>query len=104
MSDERPKSTPSSIGDALASFLKESGLDGRVGRARVLVEWHTIVGAQIAGVTAPRMLTDDGTLFVGVKTHGWMQELSMMERTLVAKINAHPGPAAVKRIRWELIR
>jgi len=103
MSDARPKSTPSRIGDALASFLKESGLDGRVGRARVLVDWPTIVGPQIAGVTAPRMLTEAGTLFVGVKPHGWMQELSMMERTLVAKINARPGPAAVTRIRWELL-
>jgi predicted nucleic acid-binding Zn ribbon protein len=104
VTDERPKGKPSSIGDALASFLKESGLDARVGRARVLMEWSAIVGAQIAGVTVPRTLTEDGTLFVGVRTHGWMQELSMMERTLVARINAHPGPAAVKRIRWELLR
>jgi predicted nucleic acid-binding Zn ribbon protein len=39
-----------------------------------------------------------------VKTHGWMTELSMMERTLLARINAREGREPIKRIRWELLR
>jgi predicted nucleic acid-binding Zn ribbon protein len=66
--------------------------------------WARVVGPQIAGVTQPRLITDDGTLVVGVKTHGWMAELSMMERQLVAKLNAGARRAGVKKIRWELLR
>ncbi|MBI3568344.1 MAG: DUF721 domain-containing protein [Gemmatimonadetes bacterium] len=103
MSD--PKRTrPSSIGDAVQSFLRSAGLSEKVERAHVLVEWEALVGPQIAGVTTPRTVTEDGTLFVGVKTHGWMQELSMRERELLARINTKPGRPAVKRIRWELLR
>jgi predicted nucleic acid-binding Zn ribbon protein len=43
-------------------------------------------------------------LFVGVTHHGWMQELSMMERTLLAKINVVAGREPIKKIRWELQR
>jgi predicted nucleic acid-binding Zn ribbon protein len=100
-----PKKTkPIPIGDALKSFLRKSGHTEKVERAQVLVEWETLVGPQIAGVTVPRTVTEDGTLFVGVRTHGWMQELSMRERELLARINTKPGRAAIKRIRWELLR
>lgn len=102
MSDRR--SGARSIGDALQSWLREKGLVERVDRASVLVEWRALVGPQIASVTEPRTVTDDGTLFVGVKTHGWMQELSMMDRALLAKINARQGRFPIRRIRWELLR
>jgi predicted nucleic acid-binding Zn ribbon protein len=95
---------PTKLGDALKSYLKDSGLEVRVERAQVLVDWAAMVGAQIAEVTAPRQVTEDGTLFVGVKTSGWMQELSLMERSLLAKINAVPGRQPIVRIRWELMR
>ena len=70
----------------------------------MLVEWPGLVGPQIAKVTAPRQLTDDGTLFVGVSTHTWMTELGLMEVQLLAKLNAREGAEPVRRIRWELIR
>jgi predicted nucleic acid-binding Zn ribbon protein len=95
---------PEPIASVLKDYLRRAGLDERVERARVLVEWASFVGPQIANVTQPRTVTNDGTLFVGVKTHGWMTELSLMERSLVAKINARMGRDAIRRIRWELLR
>ena len=95
---------PKPIGDAMASFFKSKGLGDRVGRASVLVEWAELVGPQIANVTLPRQITDDGTLFVGVSTHAWMTELSLMEVQLLAKLNAREGREPVRRIRWELTR
>lgn len=95
---------PAPIRDVLRGFLRDRGLDARVERAQVLVEWASLVGPQIASVTVPRIVTEDGTLFVGVKTHGWMSELSMMERALLAKINATEGRDPIRRIRWELLR
>jgi predicted nucleic acid-binding Zn ribbon protein len=95
---------PRAIAEALAELLKSTGLDADVARAGVLSTWAAIVGPQIAGVTQPRMMTEDGTLVVGVRTHGWMQELTMMERQLVAKLATVPSATPVKRIRWELLR
>ncbi len=92
------------IGEALAEVLKAHGLDDDVARAGVLSEWPTLVGTQIASVTQARMITEDGTLVVGVKTHGWMQELTMMERSLIERVNSGSGKARVRRIRWELLR
>jgi len=104
VSDGKKKGAPTRIGDAVASFIREHGLTERIERAQILIDWNSLVGPQIAGVTVPRTVTEDGTLFVGVKTHGWMQELSMRERELLARINVKPGRPAVKKIRWELLR
>ena len=95
---------PAPVGDALASFLKSRGLEARVGRASILIDWAALVGPQIARVTTPRQITEDGTLFVGVQTHGWMNELSLLEVRLLAKLNAREGREPIKRIRWELAR
>ncbi len=95
---------PRAIAEALAEVLQRTGLEADVARAAVLEQWPRVVGPQIAGVTHPRMMTEDGTLVVGVRTHGWMTELSMMERTLLAKLNATAPRVAVRRIRWELLR
>ena len=102
MKDDR--GSPRPIGEVLKGYLRASGLDARVERAQVLVEWASFVGPQIASVTEPRTVTEDGTLFVGVKTHAWMNELSMLERSLLAKINARAGREPIKKIRWELLR
>lgn len=92
------------IADVLGEVLRASGLADDVARARAMEHWPAAVGPQIAGVTQPRLLAEDGTLVVGVRTHGWMQELTLMERALVAKMNAAAGGEAVRRIRWELMR
>jgi predicted nucleic acid-binding Zn ribbon protein len=95
---------PRPIAEALPELLKARGLEDDVARAWVIEAWPRLVGTQIAGVTQPRMVTEDGILVVGVTTHGWMSELSLLERTLVARINAGDERAKVRKIRWELLR
>ncbi len=98
------RNKPRAIAEALSEMMSARGLDEEVARVWVLEAWGRLVGPQIAGVTQPRLMTEDGTLVVGVKTHGWMQELSLMERSLLAKVNDAGSRTPVKRIRWELIR
>ncbi len=95
---------PRAIAEALRELLKLTGLDRDVARAGVLEAWPKLVGPKIASVTQARLMHEDGTLVVGVKTSAWMNELSLMERQLVAKLAAAGGPVPVKRIRWELLR
>ena len=101
--DEKQHRT-ASIGEALASFLDKSGLAPRVEQAAVVPEWASLVGPQIAAVTNPLSVTQDGLLFVAVSTHGWMAELSMLEPELLKRLNTTPGRRPVSRIRWLLQR
>jgi predicted nucleic acid-binding Zn ribbon protein len=95
---------PEAIGNVLGAFLKESKLDERVEAAQVVPEWESLVGMQIARVTKPISVTRDGTLFVSVKTNGWMTELSLMEPQLLRALNAKEGRTRIKKIRLQLMR
>ena len=90
--------------EALTSFLERSGLAARVDQASVVPEWRSLVGEQIASVTIPHAIAQDGTLFVAVTTNAWMTELSLMEPQLLGVLNAKMGRAPILRIRWQLMR
>jgi predicted nucleic acid-binding Zn ribbon protein len=98
------KRDPKPIGEVLASFLQQSGLAERVEQAAIIPDWVSLVGEQIAQVTAPLSISRDGTLFVAVRTNAWMTELSLMEPQLLRAINAKPGRSRVQRIHWRLMR
>ena len=95
---------PTPLSQLLAGVLKEAGIQERVEQAAVVPEWPALVGAQIAGVTTPLLVTPDGTLFVAVSTHAWMTELSLLEPELLRALNADPGRPPVRKIRWQLRR
>lgn len=96
--------SPERLADLLTQFLKRSGIDARVKQAAVLEQWGALVGPQIAAVTRPLSVTEDGTLFVAVRSHTWMSELTMMERELLASINRITGDKPIHRLRWTLMR
>ncbi|HEX8717453.1 MAG TPA: DUF721 domain-containing protein [Gemmatimonadaceae bacterium] len=98
------KGKPQPIGDALTKYLDQSGLAKRVEQAGIIPEWGRIVGEQIASVTAPQMISRDGTLFVAVRTNSWMQELSLLEPQILRMVNAHTGALTIARIHWRLMR
>jgi predicted nucleic acid-binding Zn ribbon protein len=98
------KRKPEALVNVLGSFLKAAKLEERVEAAQVVPEWEELVGKQIAKVTQPISVTRDGTLFVAVKTNGWMTELSLMEPQLLRALNAKAGRTRVKKIRLQLMR
>lgn len=89
---------------AISQFLEKSGLRDRVEQATVVPEWPALVGEQIAAVTEPLSVTVDGTLFVAVRTHAWMSELSLLEPELLTSLNRREGRPPVRKIRWQLMR
>jgi predicted nucleic acid-binding Zn ribbon protein len=98
------KKRPEPIADVLAGWIDRSGIAKRLGQASVVPEWPTLVGPQIAAVTAPTSVTADGTLFVNVTTNAWMNELSLMEPQLLRALNSPAGRTPIRRIRWLLQR
>ena len=101
---EEKKRKPESVGNVVGAFLKNSKLEERVEAAQVVPEWESLVGKQIAMVTKPISVTQDGTLFVSVKTNGWMTELSLMEPQILRALNAKAGRTRIKKIRLQLMR
>jgi predicted nucleic acid-binding Zn ribbon protein len=98
------KRAPARVGDVVASVLEHAGLSDRVAQAGVIPEWAGLVGPQIAQVTEPVALQQDGTLVVLVKTHAWMQELSLLEPMLLRSLNYDPSRPPVARLRWTIRR
>ena len=90
---------PSSLADALASYLRRSGFAKRVQQAGVVDAWAELVGPQIAAVTAPESVTQDGVLRVRVTTAAWANELSLMAPRILARLN-DGRQGRVKEIRW----
>jgi predicted nucleic acid-binding Zn ribbon protein len=95
---------PKRIGEAVTRFLTDAGIAARVEQARVIPEWAELVGDDIARVAEPQAVTADGTLFVAVRSHGWMSELSLMEPQVIAAINRVPGRTPIRKIHWRLKR
>lgn len=101
MTEKKRKFEP--IGPLVGAFLEQSGLAPRVAQAAVVPEWPRLVGPQIAAATEPLSVTPDGTLFVAVRTHAWMNELSLLEPELLRSLNSTTARAPIRRIRWRLL-
>ena len=95
---------PQPLADVMKDVLKGTTVGDRMAQARVIPEWRTLVGPQIADVTEPLSVTPQGTLFVAVKTNAWMTELSLLEPQLLKRLNEKTGRLSIKRIRWQIGR
>ena len=94
--DERK---PAPLAEALNSYLKQAGLTKRVQQAAIIEEWASLVGPQIAAVTAPQSITPDGVLRVHVASAPWATELGLMTPRILARLNQGRS-GRVKEIRW----
>jgi predicted nucleic acid-binding Zn ribbon protein len=104
MTDPKRSKRPEPISSAISHFLEQSGLRARVEQASVVPEWPSLVGVQIAAVTEPLSVSADGIMFVAVRTHAWMTELSLLEPELLASLNRRGDRLPVRKIRWQLMR
>jgi predicted nucleic acid-binding Zn ribbon protein len=95
-SDER---SPTPIGEAVASYLRQAGIIRRIQQAAIIEEWAGLVGPQIAAVTAPQSITPDGVLRVNVASAPWATELGLMTPRILARVNQGRS-GRVKEIRW----
>ena len=91
---------PSKVSEVLTGYLSRAGIAERVAQAGVLAEWPGLVGARIAAVTSADEIRPDGVLVVRVTSAPWAQELSMMTRDIIARVNAGRDTGRVTRIHW----
>ena len=88
----------SGIGDAMKGYFARAGLKQRVDQGGVIENWGRLVGPQIAKVTTPDRVTQDGVLFVRVVSAAWMQELQLMAPTILARLRERS--VTIKDIRY----
>jgi predicted nucleic acid-binding Zn ribbon protein len=88
---------------ALDRTLRDLGLDKRLKAEQLSVWWTQIVGPAVANIASPVQFRN-GTLFIDVGDHLWMQELKFQERELIERLNQMLGEPLVRRLFFQLAR
>lgn len=95
--DEGPKQ----VKETLQKYLDRSGIGEHIAAASVVPEWAERVGPAIAAVTTP-VRVSSGTLIVSVRSSAWMNELKMMEREIISRINTGRRRGRILKIRFQM--
>ncbi|HKJ01927.1 MAG TPA: DUF721 domain-containing protein [Longimicrobiales bacterium] len=88
---------PRKLDKVLESVLQQHGLQEQVKRMEVLDLWPEIVGKHVAAVTRATGVSD-ATLFVEVRTSGWLMELNMMKGDFLGQVNRRFPDTPLERI------
>lgn len=99
MSEDRRKPAP--LAEALAAYLKRSGIGERMEQNVVVDDWAERVGPRIAAVATPLHVAQ-GILFVAVESSAWLMELRLMEADIRRRLNEGREKGRVKGIRFVL--
>lgn len=95
---DQPAAKPTTLGDAIKTYVRGAGIKRRLDQASVIPEWAELVGPKIAEVTNPVVVRDDGVLVVGVRSSAWMQELQLNSPEILKKLGERGKK--IKRIAW----
>lgn len=94
----------SRIGAAASGLIRKPLAKRGFAESRLLTEWDSVVGAEIAALSRPLRLSHaakeglGGTLTIGVKGARAL-EAQHLEPRIIERVNAHYGYRAVSRIR-----
>ena len=91
---------PTPLAEALQAWVKRTGLVKRMSQAVVVEEWAELVGPQIAKVTLPDGVSQEGILRVKVATAPWASELQMMTPKIIGRLNTGRPARPITGIRW----
>jgi hypothetical protein len=93
----------SSLRRALDRSLRDLGLQKRLKTEQLTVLWPRIVGPSVAKIANPAQFRN-GTLFIDVADHVWMQELKFQEVELIRRLNDALHEPLVRRLFFQLAR
>ena len=83
----------------LEAALRESGVSERLSGRAPLLQWHEIVGPEIAAHVRAVDLVD-GMLMLEADHGAWRQEVTMLAPEIVVKLNARFGEGTVSQLQW----
>jgi predicted nucleic acid-binding Zn ribbon protein len=88
---------PSSVGDALGAFFKNTGLDAVFKEWDAVINWRQVAGERISEVTECERV-EDGVMYVRVMSAPWRQELIYLKEPLMESIRRETGCGTIKDI------
>jgi predicted nucleic acid-binding Zn ribbon protein len=89
------------IGQILADVVRDLGLAKKMSEQRAVVEWPDIVGRRVAEHSRA-LRVDGGRLLVEVDSSVWSQELTLMKRKILGRINDRIGRQAIDNVHFVL--
>ena len=95
---DEPAKKPTTLGDAIKTYVRSAGIKRRLDQASVIPEWAELVGPKIAEVATPVIVRDDGVLVVAVRSSAWMQELQLLSPEILRKLGTRGKK--IRRIAW----
>ncbi|HLZ32857.1 MAG TPA: DUF721 domain-containing protein [Nitrospira sp.] len=90
-----------SFGSILSGLAKRLGLESRLFELRLQHQWHEIVGDPIAAHTRPDQIRFK-KLHVIVRNSVWLQQLTFLKPTLLAKLNAQADTELISDISFRV--
>jgi len=96
----KKKNEISSVEEALASVLSQSGFEDKGEYLKIYKMWPAVVGEKIAENTCLESVKK-GTLFVIASSPAWMQELHFLKDMIIEKLEKKLGEGTVKDIRFK---
>ncbi len=92
-----PLRHPTKLSDVLADYLRRAGLSAPIGRARAVIAWEDLAGAQIARVT-DSVWVKDKKLYVKLRSSVWRHELHMQRFEWLEKLHESLGSEEITEI------
>ncbi len=99
MDDDNNEHNAEKLSGIISGILKNRGWESKVREHRVFPIWNKVVGDDIAKNSAPSRI-DRGLLVVVTKNPTWTQQLTMMKKKIIDKINVELDDEIVKDIRF----
>ena len=92
---------PTSINSILPKVLENLGIRGGVEAHKSFIFWDKAVGKTVAKHSKP-FSVKKGTLFVKVENSVWSNELSLLKKKIINKLNKMIGNESIKDIVFKI--
>ncbi len=87
------------IGDLLAQYLRQEGLETPLLQKRLLASWEEVTGPVVERYTQQKFIKNQ-TLFVKISNPALRQDLSMMRTQLVKRLNEKVGSMVITDVKF----
>jgi predicted nucleic acid-binding Zn ribbon protein len=95
---KRSESDPKPVGDLVQTLVAGRGWSEHMKFGRLVEEWATVVGADVAARSTPVALKA-GILSIRADGAAWATELTLLGRSIVAKVDSYLGGGVVSEVR-----
>ncbi|MGN0069148.1 MAG: DUF721 domain-containing protein [Prevotella sp.] len=87
-----------SIGNILNEYLRKEGLETPLRQKRLIDAWEKVVGHTVNDYTEDKFIKNQ-TLYVKITSPALRQDLSMMRKQLVKRLNEECGAMIITEVR-----